>query len=78
MLEDVRAKDDLMREQPTWFESQFDAEAPPGIPEPGGPIDAATVVIGAAFSLLRLDGHIDEAGRQQTLRALDVLPRTSL
>ncbi|MDE9365486.1 hypothetical protein PZ938_07700 [Luteipulveratus sp. YIM 133132] len=43
------------------------------IPVPGGQVDAATIVIGAGFTLLRLTGHIDEAGRQQTLKALDLL-----
>ncbi|GLI27263.1 hypothetical protein ARHIZOSPH14_15050 [Agromyces rhizosphaerae] len=53
--------------------AELDAEARPGIPEPGGPIDAATIVVGAGFTVLRLTGNIDEAGRRQTLRALEVL-----
>ena len=45
----------------------------PGIPEPAGQVDAATIVIGAGFTLLRLTGHIDDEGRRLTLRALDIL-----
>ena len=55
--------------------SELDTEEGPGIPEPGGQVDAATITIGAGFTLLRLTGHIDEAGRGQTLKALDVLIR---
>ncbi len=43
------------------------------VPEPGGPIDAATIVVGAAFTLLRLAGRIDPEGRQAALRGLAVL-----
>lgn len=57
------------------FVAQLDTEEGPGIPVPGGQVDAATITIGAGFTLLRLTGHIDEAGRQQTLKALDVLIR---
>ena len=46
---------------------------PGGIPVPGGQIDAATIVIAAGFTLLRLTGHIDEQGKRLTLKALDVL-----
>lgn len=46
-----------------------------GIPKPGGQVDAAVITIGAGFTLLRLTGHIDEEGRQHTLKALDVLIR---
>jgi uncharacterized protein YfeS len=53
--------------------SQLDVAEGQGIPEPGGQVDAATITIGAGFSLLRLTGHIDEPGRQQTLRALEIL-----
>ena len=51
----------------------LDTPEAPGIPVPGGQVDAATIAIGAGFTLLRLTGHIDETGRQQTLAALDVL-----
>lgn len=44
-----------------------------GIPAPGGQIDAATIVVGAGFTLLRLSGRIDDAGRQHMLDALNVL-----
>ncbi|QGF23607.1 hypothetical protein [Raineyella fluvialis] len=43
------------------------------VPEPGGPIDAATIVVGAAFTLLRLSGRIDTDGRAAALRGLAVL-----
>ena len=52
---------------------QLDVREGSGIPTPAGQVDAATIVIGAGFTLLRLTGHIDEAGRRQTLKALDVL-----
>lgn len=55
--------------------SELDTEEGPGVPVPGGQVDAATITIGAGFTLLRLTGHIDEAGRQQTLTALDILIR---
>lgn len=55
--------------------SELDTEGAPGIPAPGGQVDAATITIGAGFTLLRLTGHIDEVGRQHTLKALDVLIR---
>lgn len=44
-----------------------------GIPVPGGQVEAATIVVGAGFTLLRLTGRIDDAGRRQTLKALNVL-----
>lgn len=44
-----------------------------GVPEPGGLVDAATIVVGAGFTLLRLTGHIDDEGKRETLRALDIL-----
>ena len=43
------------------------------VPLPGGQVDAATIVIGAGFTLLRLTGHIDDRGKQLTLKALDAL-----
>ena len=43
------------------------------IPRPGGQVDAATIVIGAGFTLLRLTGHIDDAGKALTLKGLDAL-----
>ena len=43
------------------------------IPLPGGQVDAATIVVGAGFTLLRLTGRIDDAGKQLTLKALDAL-----
>ncbi|WOQ18321.1 hypothetical protein [Raineyella sp. W15-4] len=43
------------------------------VPEPGGPIDVATIVVGAAFTLLRLSGRIDPAGREAALQNLAVL-----
>jgi hypothetical protein len=52
---------------------QLDADEPGMIPEPGGQIDAATFVVAAGFTLLRLTGRIDEDGKSLTLRALDVL-----
>ena len=55
--------------------SEPDSPEEPGIPVPGGQVDAATITIGAGFTLLRLTGHIDEEGRQQTLEAIDVLIR---
>lgn len=53
--------------------NEIDTPEGPGIPVPGGQVDAATITIGAAFTLLRLTGRIDEAGRLQTLKALDIL-----
>ena len=54
--------------------SELDNPEGPGVPAPGGQVDAATTItIGAGFTLLRLTGRIDEDGRLQTLRALDVL-----
>lgn len=53
--------------------SRLETQEGPGIPAPGGQVDAATITIGAGFTLLRLTGHIDEAGRKKTLKALDVL-----
>ncbi|MDF2143788.1 hypothetical protein [Knoellia sp. p5-6-4] len=53
--------------------SELDNPEGPGLPAPGGQVDAATITIGAGFTLLRLTGRIDEDGRLQTLRALDVL-----
>lgn len=44
-----------------------------GVPEPGGLLDAATIVVGAGFTLLRLTGQIDDEGKRETLRALDIL-----
>lgn len=55
--------------------SELDSPEGPGIPVPGGQVDAATITIGAGFTLLRLTGRIDEEGRRQTLKALDVLIR---
>lgn len=53
--------------------SLLDARDASGVPTPGGGVDAATIVVGAAFTLLRLTGHIDEVGREHAMRALDVL-----
>jgi|tagenome__1003787_1003787.scaffolds.fasta_scaffold19861754_1 uncharacterized protein YfeS len=53
--------------------AELDTPEGPGIPKPGGQIDAATITVGAGFTLLRLAGHIDEAGRRQTVKALDIL-----
>ena len=36
-------------------------------------VDAATVVVGAGFTLLRLTGQIDDEGRAAVLRALAAL-----
>lgn len=55
--------------------SELDHPEQPGVPAPGGQVEAATLTIGAGFTLLRLTGHIDDAGRRQTLKALDVLIR---
>lgn len=55
--------------------NELDTPEGPGIPVPAGQVDAATITIGAGFTLLRLTGHIDEAGREQTLKALDILIR---
>jgi uncharacterized protein YfeS len=55
--------------------SELDSPEGAGIPSPGGQVDAATITIGAGFTLLRLTGHIDKAGRNQTLKAIDVLIR---
>ncbi len=38
-----------------------------------GDVDAATITVGAGFTVLRLTGQIDEAGRRHTLRALQTL-----
>lgn len=43
------------------------------VPEPGGPIGTAAIVVGAAFTLLRLRGRIDPEGRQAALCGLAVL-----
>ncbi len=51
----------------------LDVPEGPGIPDAGGQIDAATIIIGAGFTLLRLTGRIDDVGRQQTLKALSIL-----
>ena len=53
--------------------SELDNPEGPGVPAAGGQVDAATITIGAGFTLLRLTGRIDQDGRQQTLKALDVL-----
>jgi hypothetical protein len=53
--------------------SELDNPEGPGVPAAGGQVDAATITIGAGFTLLRLTGRIDEDGRRQTLKALDVL-----
>ena len=54
--------------------SELDNEEKPEIHAPGQ-VDAATITVAAGFTLLRLTGHIDEAGRQHTLEALDMLIR---
>ncbi|MFC6006970.1 hypothetical protein [Angustibacter luteus] len=38
-------------------------------------VDAATITVAAGFTLLRLSGRIDDAGKKLTLKALDVLIR---
>jgi uncharacterized protein YfeS len=48
--------------------AELDTPEGPGIPVPGGQVDAATITVGAAFTILRHAGRIDEAGRQQTLK----------
>lgn len=48
-------------------------QAGPRIPEPGGDVDGATIVLGAGFTLLRLTGQIDGEGRRLVLASLDVL-----
>ena len=53
--------------------SQLDVPEGGGVPVPAGQVDAATIVIGAAFTLLRLTGHIDDAGKRKALRAIDIL-----
>ncbi|MFJ4224256.1 hypothetical protein [Microbacterium sp. NPDC089695] len=53
--------------------AEIDTDAGPGIPEPGGQIDAATIVVGTGFTILRLTGRIDKEGLEQTLKALDIL-----
>lgn len=58
-----------------WVTETLDEPEGPGIPEPAGQVDAATIMIGAGFTLLRLTGHIDDEGRRQTLKALDILIR---
>ncbi|MGN6301947.1 MAG: hypothetical protein ACTHN8_12765 [Angustibacter sp.] len=45
------------------------------VPRAGGPVDAAVTVVAAGFTLLRLSGRIDDAGKRLTLQALDVLIR---
>ncbi len=55
--------------------TELDTEERPGIPAPAGQVDAATVTVGAGFTLLCLTGRIDDAGREHTLKALDVLIR---
>ncbi|KZE91614.1 hypothetical protein AVP41_01158 [Microbacterium sp. TNHR37B] len=53
--------------------SLLDARDASGVPLPGEGVDAATIIVGAAFTLLRLTGHIDAPGREHAMRALDVL-----
>jgi hypothetical protein len=53
--------------------SELDSPEGLGIPVPAGQVDAATITIGAGFTLLRLTGRIDEEGRHQMLKAIDVL-----
>lgn len=55
--------------------AELDTPEGPGIPIPGGQVDAAVITIGAGLTLLRLTGRIDEEGRRQTVKALDVLLR---
>lgn len=57
------------------IDAELDSPEGPGIPVPGAQVDAATITIGAGFTLLRLTGRIDEEGRRQTLKALEVLIR---
>lgn len=56
-----------------WVEQELDVPEGGGIPGPGGQTDAATIAVGAAFTLLRLTGHIDAPGRDLALRSLDIL-----
>ena len=55
--------------------SSAEGDPTPGtrIPESGGEVDVATIVLGAGFTLLRLTGHIDSEGRGLVLAALRVL-----
>jgi uncharacterized protein YfeS len=55
--------------------SELDNPERPGIPVPGRQVDAATITIGAGFTLLRLTAHIDDEGRRRTLKAIDLLIR---
>lgn len=43
------------------------------VPIPLGQIDSAVILQSAAFTLLRLAGQIDDAGRTAALKALDIL-----
>ena len=56
-----------------WVVEALGTPEGPGVPVPAGQVDAATITIGAGFTLLRLTGHIDDEGRRLTLTALDVL-----
>jgi uncharacterized protein YfeS len=53
--------------------AELDRPEPPGVPRPGGQVDAATITVGAGFTLLRLTGRIDDTGRAMTMKALDIL-----
>jgi len=55
------------------MEHELDVPESAGIPSPGGQVDAATIVTGAGFTLLRLTGHIDDEGKRLTLKSLDIL-----
>jgi hypothetical protein len=55
--------------------SQLDRPEPGPVPAPGGQIDAATFIVAAAFTLLRLTGQLDEGGKQLSMRALEILIR---
>lgn len=55
------------------IEQHLTVSEPQGVPRPGGQVDAAVVIIGAGFTLLRLTGHIDQEGKALTLKAIDVL-----
>lgn len=65
----------------TGFESMVATlDVPEGthrIPRPGQQVDAATIVVSAGFTLLRLTGHIDDDGKRLVLKGLDVLVERS-
>ncbi|MEJ5946372.1 hypothetical protein WDZ17_13825 [Pseudokineococcus basanitobsidens] len=63
----------LEEEGPDGTADELNVPVPASGAVPDGLVDAAMRVQGAGFTLLRLTGRIDERGRRDTLKALDVL-----